>query len=273
MSYFYTCLFLPLLSFFILDMIDLTLSSPGMSQVIRGMTYLDSINRRQTSAILPLLREVTVSTPSFQSSPSLRESNDLVVPPTQEYFAHAFYGCRRHNRRVVFDETYPWRAYPTTIAIYLAHERIIGNFRTIVFRYLDSMSLFLQSGDFTDQSTERTRGFLSSKTPDWAFGPYDARVDLTANKYLFLVLKVSASKSSNELRRDANWWYANTRQETKLVALIDVNDNPYCFDFEVWKPVPWPFNPKSSSESSSMYPESVVAERDGDRCPVIPNFY
>ena len=28
--------------------------------------------------------------------------------------------CRRHNRRVAFDETYPWCAYPTTVAIDLS---------------------------------------------------------------------------------------------------------------------------------------------------------
>ena len=51
------------------------------------------------------------------------------------------------------------------------HERIICNFCTIVLSYLNSMGLSLQNGDFTGQGAERTPGAVSSKEPDWAFGP------------------------------------------------------------------------------------------------------
>lgn len=117
------------------------------------------------------------------------------------------------------------------------HERIICNFRTIVLGYLNYMGLSLQNGDFTGQGAERTPGVVSSKEPDWAFGPYDARVDSAADEYPSLVLEIGASESSDQLRQDARWWYANTNQETKLVVLIDVTDNPYRVDFEVWTEV------------------------------------
>ena len=115
------------------------------------------------------------------------------------------------------------------------YERIISNFHSIVLSYLNSMGLSLQNGDFTGQGAERIPGVVSSKEPDWAFGPYDARVDSAADEYPSLVLDVGASESLDELRQDARWWYANTNQATKLVILINVaSDNPYHVDFEVW---------------------------------------
>ena len=118
------------------------------------------------------------------------------------------------------------------------HERIISNFSIIVVGHLNSMGLWLQNGDFTGQGSERTPGVACSKEPDWALGPYDARVNSAADEYPSLVLEVGASESSDALRQDAHWWYANTHQETKLGVLIDVTtDDPYRVDFEVWTEV------------------------------------
>ncbi|KOS39382.1 hypothetical protein ACN38_g9783, partial [Penicillium nordicum] len=85
------------------------------------------------------------------------------------------------------------------------YERIISNFHSIVLSYLNSMGLSLQNGDFTGQGAERIPGVVSSKEPDWAFGPYDARVDSAADEYPSLVLDVGASESLDELRQDARW--------------------------------------------------------------------
>ncbi|KAF4770159.1 hypothetical protein HAV15_012003 [Penicillium sp. str.  len=118
------------------------------------------------------------------------------------------------------------------------HERIICNFRGIVLGCLNSMGLYLQNGDFTGQGAERTPGVVTSKEPNWAFGPYDARVDSAADEYPSLVLEVGVTESLDQLRQDAHWWYANTNQETKLVILIDVTtDDPYRVNFEVWTEV------------------------------------
>ncbi|KAI3141081.1 hypothetical protein CBS147325_5915 [Penicillium roqueforti] len=123
-------------------------------------------------------------------------------------------------------------------------ERITGNFRVIVMGHLNAMGLSLQNGDFTDQGAEITRGFLQSKEPDWAFGPYDARINSAADEYpateyASLILETGFSESLGQLQLDAHWWYRNTTQETKIVVLIDVaSDNPYRVNFEVWTEVP-----------------------------------
>ncbi|KAL2696254.1 hypothetical protein AAEP93_002668 [Penicillium crustosum] len=43
-------------------------------------------------------------------------------------------------------------------------------------------------------------GVISSQEPDWAFGPYDARVDSAADEYPSLVLEIGASESLDQLR-------------------------------------------------------------------------
>ncbi|KUM63049.1 hypothetical protein ACN42_g4045 [Penicillium freii] len=134
------------------------------------------------------------------------------------------------------------------------YERIISNFSTIILGYLNSMGLALQNGDFTGQNAERTPGVVSSKEPDWAFGPYDARVDSAADEYPSLVLEVGASESLSQLRQDVRWWYANTNQETQLVILINITDNPYRVDFEVWTEVA----NQSTVQSTRSRPATVL---------------
>lgn len=57
------------------------------------------------------------------------------------------------------------------------------------------------------------------------FSPYDARVN--SAEYPSLVLEVEASEPPDQLRQDARWWYANTKQETKLVLIDVTTDDPY----------------------------------------------
>ncbi|KAJ5264144.1 hypothetical protein N7505_008065 [Penicillium chrysogenum] len=57
---------------------------------------------------------------------------------------------------------------------------------------------------------------MSSKEPDWGFGPYDARVDSAAIEYPSLVLEVGASESLDQLRQDARWWYSKQTEKPNL---------------------------------------------------------
>lgn len=106
------------------------------------------------------------------------------------------------------------------------HECVMCNFRTILLSNLNFIGLSLRKGDFTGHRVERTLE-LYIKVPGWVFSPYDARVNSAADEYPSLVLDVEASESPDQLRQDARWWYANTKQETKLVFIDVTTDDPH----------------------------------------------
>lgn len=82
------------------------------------------------------------------------------------------------------------------------------------------MGLDLGNGDFVFWQSSRTNGPISSKEPDFWFGPNNINVNGGSNGFPTLVLEVGALESTPQLHNDAHWWYANSRF-SQVSSIID----------------------------------------------------
>lgn len=121
------------------------------------------------------------------------------------------------------------------------HEQIATTFHSFVILKLAEIGLSMFNKTVISCGSGRQDGVACSKEPDWSFMPGNMSDGaLGGSEYPSLILEVGYSESTNHLRSDARWWYANTHQNksqlgTKLVVLIHADPaDPRNIDIEIW---------------------------------------
>lgn len=120
---------------------------------------------------------------------------------------------------------------------YSFHERIIRTFDDWIKEHLGPMGLRLSNDDFWLGGSGRSIGRICDKEPDTSFHPGVPPSPDAPTPWPSLVLEVGLSESLNQLRTDAQWWYSNSRYQTKIVVLISANANPHNAIIEIWTEV------------------------------------
>jgi hypothetical protein len=85
------------------------------------------------------------------------------------------------------------------------------------------MGLSFMNRDYDSRGAARIAGRHCDKEPDLSIYPNNNGGFGGSPSF---VLEVGLSESFAQLKTNARWWYANTKQETKLVVLIKVSREP-----------------------------------------------
>lgn len=134
--------------------------------------------------------------------------------------------------------------YPTSEILlkmpYKYHEKITSYFVACIFDTLGNMGLSMRNDDFWLGRTGRSTGRVCDKEPDESFYPGIEPPPTAPETWPTLVLETGVSESVLQLRADAQWWYANSSHQTKIVLLVSANINTREANFELWTEVPNP---------------------------------
>lgn len=115
------------------------------------------------------------------------------------------------------------------------HECIIWDFSLWLVETLAAMRLTRGNDDFWLQGAAQVAGRFASKEPDTSFIPGSRLMPRAATQWPSLILEVGLSESRHQLRKDAQWWYANSGCQTRIVILIHADPNNA--DIEIWTEV------------------------------------
>ncbi|KAJ6105580.1 hypothetical protein N7512_009097 [Penicillium capsulatum] len=115
------------------------------------------------------------------------------------------------------------------------HEKIIWRFGKCLDRALENMGL--SDDDFFFAGTGCKKGHSSETEPGTSFYPGTEPAPGAPWPWSSLVLEVGTSESVAQLYNDAQWWFANSGHQTKIVVLVSATPVTHDADVEIWMEV------------------------------------
>ncbi|CAG8144493.1 unnamed protein product [Penicillium salamii] len=114
------------------------------------------------------------------------------------------------------------------------YQFIVPRFNKWLDYTLEAMGLSSVTCDFTFGGATRQTNGMYRKEPDSSF--FLGNPSATGGPVVWpsLVLEAGISESLPQLRADAQWWYANSGNRTKIVVLISTQSNLSDVVIEIW---------------------------------------
>ncbi|CAG8899852.1 unnamed protein product [Penicillium egyptiacum] len=116
----------------------------------------------------------------------------------------------------------------------LQHESVVSDFCLLFADAMTSAGLPRIGGRWGGTGAAQNKGVHCGKEPDFSMVPSPHPLSATVSTWPSLVVEVGMSQSHRSLQMDAEWWFGNSNNNTRLVLLFKVHKNPFWVDVELW---------------------------------------